>query len=80
MIASELMTSTTEDAKRYRIRFKDGNITDVVADTVNVPTGTGRFEENSFYLFALNGDVVAKFRYADVSGWQRILPTGLPWK
>ena len=60
MIASELMTSTTEDAKRYRIRFKDGNITDVVADTVNVPTGTGNFEKNKFFLFELNGDVAAK--------------------
>ena len=74
------MTSRTENAKRYKIRFKEGASTEVVADTVNAPNGTGTSEENKFYLFELNGDVVAKFKYAEVSGWQRISSTGRPSK
>ena len=80
MLASEPMTSTPEDQKHYRIRFKDGERTDVVAGTVNAPRGIGTSEDNNFYLFTLNGDVVAKFQYQDVSGWQRLTETGRPWK
>ena len=80
MIASEPMTSTPEDEKHYEIHFKAGKSTEVVADTFNEPIGTGTSEDNKFYLFKLNGDVVAKFQYQDVSGWQRLTETGRPWK
>ena len=71
------MTSTTANKKTYRIRFKDGTTTSVLADAISEPRESAPNTKISFYVFSLDGDVVAKYKRQDVAGWQIIYPPSL---
>ncbi len=60
----------TTPRRSYRIRFIDGTVAVVNAETVCEPDASVEAVEIRFYVFKLGGVVVAKYREADVSGWQ----------
>ena len=62
------MTSTTE--KTYFITFKDTSQLAVKADTIHEPDDGIGTNKVRFYVFELNGEVVAKYKGAEVVGWR----------
>ena len=51
--------------RKYIVRFHDGNLTYIVAETFCRPS-----EHDPFYTFKLDGHVVAQYTATVVAGWQ----------
>ena len=62
------MTSTTK--KRYVITFKDMSTFQVTADTIHEPDDSATTSKVRFYVLELDGEVVAKYKDAEVVGWR----------
>ena len=62
------MTPTTE--KTYVITFKDMSQLTVKADTIHEPDDGISSRKIRFYVLELDGEVVAKYKAAEVVGWR----------
>ena len=49
----------------------------MLADAISEPRESAPNTKISFYVFSLDGDVVAKYKRQDVAGWQIIYPPRL---
>ena len=55
----------------YKIRLKDGSRFELLADTIKEPNEDVSTSKIRFYVFELDGDVVAKYRFDEVVGWMK---------